>query len=353
MGFTSFTRIWAVSFLSFSISTSVSIFANTALDFVDPIQYIEVSNMNNTFENSGTFSAWINPFSADYKGRIAFQENNWEIYTSSQSEKFVAVSFVKYYTNAPLIVSTENVVPRNEWSQIAVSFNGKNAVIYINGEKVEQTVVSNADGEVVNTQNENLLIGNSRSFQSFDGKMDEVRIWNVERSQAQIKDNMNCDLDTDEKGLAGYFKFDEAVGTVSFDETSNRYQANLVNFNTDNSWIASDIELNEREETLKVTHENYDNEQNIVLFQNSPNPMRTNTEIKFQVKKAAVCELNVYNAKGEKVANIFSDQVQNSEVVTISWNGKDDNGRDVAAGFYLYKIKAGRYTSTKKMILMK
>ncbi|HHE38431.1 MAG TPA: T9SS type A sorting domain-containing protein, partial [Candidatus Cloacimonetes bacterium] len=121
----------------------------------------------------------------------------------------------------------------------------------------------------------------------------------------------------------------------------------------DNSWIASDIELNEREETLKVTHENYDNEQNIVLFQNSPNPMRTNTEIKFEVKKAVVCELNVYNVKGEKVANLFNDNVQNDEVVTVSWNGKDNNGRDVVAGFYLYKIKAGRYTSTKKMILMK
>ena len=332
---------------------SVSVFANNALDFVDPIQYIEVSNMNNTFENSGTFSAWINPFSADYNGRIAFQENNWEIYTSTQNEKFVTVSFVKYYANAPLIVNTENVVPKNEWSHIAVSFDGINAVIYINGEKVEQNVISNADGKVVNAQNENLLIGNSRSFQSFDGQIDEIRIWNVQRDQTQIKDNMNYNVDAKEKGLVGYWKFDEVEGTVSFDETSNRNNANLVNFNADTSWIASEVEITEKEETLRITNDNYENEQNIVLFQNSPNPMRTNTNIKFQVKKAAACELNVYNSKGEKVANLFNDQVQNDEVVTISWNGKDNNGRDVAAGFYLYKIKAGRYTSTKKMVLMK
>jgi len=335
------------------LSFSVSIFANNALDFVDPIQYIEVSNMNNTFENSGTFSVWINPFSADYNGRIAFQENDWEIYTSNQNDKFVGVSFVKYYANAPLIVSTENIVPKKEWSHVAVSFDGKNAVIYINGEKVEQTVISNADGKVVNTHNENLLIGNSGSFQSFDGQIDEIRIWNVQRNQTQIKDNMNYNIEAKENGLVGYWKFDEAEGNVSFDETSNRNNANLVNFNAGTSWIASEIELSEREETLRVTNNNYNNEQNVVLFQNSPNPMRTNTNIKFQIKTAAACELNVYNAKGEKVANLFNDQVQNDEVVTVSWNGKDNTGRDVAAGFYLYKIKAGRYTSTKKMILMK
>ncbi len=332
---------------------TISVYANSALDFVDPIQYVEISNTDNTFENCGTFSAWINPFSADFNGRIAFQENVWEIYTSNQNEKFVALTFVKYYSNTPYIVSTENIVPKKEWSYLAVTFDGKNAVIYINGDIVEQKVKSKAEGRIITTLDENLLIGNSKSFQNFDGQIDELRIWNVERTQTQIKNNMNNDLDTNERGLIGYWKFDESEGTVSFDETSNHNQAHLVNFNTDTSWITSEIDFNDREKSLSINDDNYSNEQNLVLFQNFPNPMKTNTNIKFQVKIAAKCELNVYNIKGEKVVDLFNDYVQNNELITVSWNGKDSNGRDVSAGFYLYKINTGTHTSTKKMILTK
>jgi len=38
---------------------------------------------------------------------------------------------------------------------------------------------------------------------------------------------------------------------------------------------------------------------------------------------------------------------------TYTWSGTDDNENSVASGVYFYKMKAGRYTSTKKMILMK
>jgi flagellar hook assembly protein FlgD len=38
---------------------------------------------------------------------------------------------------------------------------------------------------------------------------------------------------------------------------------------------------------------------------------------------------------------------------TVTWNGDDANGRLVGSGVYFYKMRAGKYTSTKKMILMK
>jgi flagellar hook assembly protein FlgD len=38
---------------------------------------------------------------------------------------------------------------------------------------------------------------------------------------------------------------------------------------------------------------------------------------------------------------------------SVTWNGNDDQGRTVGSGIYFYKMRAGKYTSTKKMILMK
>ncbi len=346
-------KIKNLIFAVLSLALVTSLYADSALDFVDPIQYVEISGMNNVFHFNGTFSAWINPFSADFNGRIAFQENEWEIYTSDQSKKYIALSFVKYYANNPLIISTENVIPKKEWSHIAVSFEGKNAVIYINGEKVEQIVLSKANGKAVISQNKNLLIGNSNNFQNFDGQIDEIRFWNVDRTQTQIKENMNYNVNVKEKGLVGYWKFNENEGTISFDETSNHHHANLINFNAETSWVDSNVEINKKEETLRKANNDLINEQNLILFQNAPNPMKTNTMIKFQVKKSATCELNVYNAKGEKIVKLFKDQVQNNEIVTVSWNGKNSEGREVAAGFYLYKINTEGYSCTKKLIIMK
>ena len=56
--------------------------------------------------------------------------------------------------------------------------------------------------------------------------------------------------------------------------------------------------------------------------------------------------------KGQLVKTVVSDQLSAGQH-TVIWNGKDENERSVPSGSYLYKIKAGRYTSTKKMILMK
>ena len=38
---------------------------------------------------------------------------------------------------------------------------------------------------------------------------------------------------------------------------------------------------------------------------------------------------------------------------SVIWSGSDDNGNDVVSGVYFYNMKSGKYTSTKKMILMK
>jgi len=61
----------------------------------------------------------------------------------------------------------------------------------------------------------------NRNADYFDGIIDDVRIWNVARTQQQIQDNMNKELAGNETGLVGYWKFNEGTGTTAYDSTVN------------------------------------------------------------------------------------------------------------------------------------
>ena len=86
---------------------------------------------------------------------------------------------------------------------------------------------------------------------------------------------------------------------------------------------------------------------------NYPNPFNPTTTIKYNVKEAGNVAIEVYNVKGQKINTLVNDYATAGEH-TVIWNGTDSNNHSVASGVYFYKMKAGgRYTSTKKMILLK
>ncbi|MBC8416328.1 MAG: T9SS type A sorting domain-containing protein [Candidatus Cloacimonetes bacterium] len=91
----------------------------------------------------------------------------------------------------------------------------------------------------------------------------------------------------------------------------------------------------------------------IKLCGNYPNPFNPSTTITYSLNKDSKVTLEIYNIKGQKVRTLVNKEQPAGNYKTI-WNGKDDNDRSIASGIYFYKMKAGgRYTSTKKMILLK
>ncbi|MCB5251219.1 MAG: T9SS type A sorting domain-containing protein, partial [Candidatus Cloacimonetes bacterium] len=62
--------------------------------------------------------------------------------------------------------------------------------------------------------------------------------------------------------------------------------------------------------------------------------------------------IDIYNIKGQKVKTLVNDR-QNAGAHTVVWNGQDERGKHVSSGIYFFNMKAGKYTSTRKMILMK
>jgi subtilisin family serine protease len=83
------------------------------------------------------------------------------------------------------------------------------------------------------------------------------------------------------------------------------------------------------------------------LYQNYPNPFNPVTEIRFDLPEAARVELKVFNTLGQLVTTLVSE-TRPAGSYTAMWDGKD-----VAAGMYIYQLKAGNFTDAKKMVLIK
>ena len=88
------------------------------------------------------------------------------------------------------------------------------------------------------------------------------------------------------------------------------------------------------------------------LVGNYPNPFNPETTIRFSTAQAGPVRIDIYNTRGQIVKTLVNDQREagNHSVV---WNGTDNNGRITSSGIYYYKMQAGSYSSTRKMILMK
>jgi len=83
------------------------------------------------------------------------------------------------------------------------------------------------------------------------------------------------------------------------------------------------------------------------LAQNYPNPFNPSTTIKFSLPAASNVQLEIYNVLGQKVTTLVDDALE-AGIHTATWDASNQ-----ASGIYLYRIKAGNYIETKKMLMIK
>lgn len=89
-----------------------------------------------------------------------------------------------------------------------------------------------------------------------------------------------------------------------------------------------------------------------VLHQNTPNPFNPETTIQFELAATAQVTLEIYNLLGQKVATLLNER-RNAGFHKIIWAGVDDWGRPLNSGVYFYRLKAGNFEATKKLVLIK
>jgi len=88
------------------------------------------------------------------------------------------------------------------------------------------------------------------------------------------------------------------------------------------------------------------------LSPNVPNPFNPQTTIFFDLPAPQPVNLSIYAVSGYRVACLVSEQMS-AGTHSVVWRGADDSGRKVASGTYFYRLQAGEYTETRRMILIK
>lgn len=86
---------------------------------------------------------------------------------------------------------------------------------------------------------------------------------------------------------------------------------------------------------------------------NYPNPFNPSTRIEFQLPEAATVSLDIYNMLGQKVRSLVNSQSLSAGYHIAEWDGRNSEGNWVGSGIYIYRISAGKFMQTRKMILMK
>ncbi len=87
------------------------------------------------------------------------------------------------------------------------------------------------------------------------------------------------------------------------------------------------------------------------LSQNYPNPFNPTTTITYSIPKDNDVILTIYNTNGE-IVNTLVNIYQKSGNYKVVWNGINHSGNRVSSGLYYYKLKAGDFSSTRKMIFL-
>lgn len=94
--------------------------------------------------------------------------------------------------------------------------------------------------------------------------------------------------------------------------------------------------------------------QNINLFslKNSPNPFTDKTVINYSISDRTKVLLIIYNVTGEKI-RLLTNELQNPGSYSVVWDNKNSIGQTMPAGVYFYRLKAGDFVDTKKMVIVR
>lgn len=200
--------------------------------------YVSIpDNSTLDFTNAFTLEAWINP------SNYATNANNYGNGVVSKNRDAGIGYAIGILPDGKLFGMLNNgssnqaavssgAVPLNTWSHIAGVFNGTSMTIYLNGTQVGQATFASMS---LANSSQPLTIGSMGPVLGdwlFNGKIDEVRVWNTTRTQAQITANMSKGIAA-QTGLVGYYTLDENQGSTVSDlsNTGNvgAFAGSLVN----------------------------------------------------------------------------------------------------------------------------
>jgi len=87
------------------------------------------------------------------------------------------------------------------------------------------------------------------------------------------------------------------------------------------------------------------------LMQNFPNPFNSSTTVQYDLPQAAKVNMSVYNTLGKRV-QVLKNTLQQAGSFTVKWDGKDEQGKSVTSGIYIFRLQAGENRKSIKALLI-
>ena len=237
-------------------NTTYNVYAETqslgkkGLDF-DGVNDVITTNITSSTTSSLTIEAWIFPRATTVKRIVSNYFNNaaqsgeiiLDTYNATNNGRGLRLA-VEGAGNTLSQLSIANVLTLNAWNHVAGTFNSGVMTLYVNGIAVTNNSVVPAPFTSIPSCTNSITIGEDPTIgalEYFNGKMDEVRIWNTTRTQAQIAGNMNNCLVGNENGLKNYFKFSEGAGSTVTDLVTGSV-GNMSGMTPATAWVTGNVD---------------------------------------------------------------------------------------------------------------
>lgn len=252
---------------------------------------------------------------------------------------------------------TINIVA-DDWKHIAVTINKLGGKFFINGTQWGAVSISGHFWRGMQVQGIPLRIGYcphawdvvGRMGIFFDGYIDEVRIWSKERSEEEIQSTMlntlSPEYSLNEKNLVAYYRFVEFENLGVGDDGLYDDIRDLSAYGNHGDMIGF-ADLVDFDVTVSVASGYNEIPDEFVLMQNYPNPFNPETVISYSVPEPRAITLNIYDLHGKEIETLVNE-FQLSGIHTI----KFDAG-NLPTGIYFYRLNAGNFVQTKKLIIQK
>ncbi|MCL2065273.1 MAG: T9SS type A sorting domain-containing protein [Candidatus Cloacimonetes bacterium] len=88
------------------------------------------------------------------------------------------------------------------------------------------------------------------------------------------------------------------------------------------------------------------------LLGNFPNPFNPETIISFNIAVDSVVSIDIFNIRGQRVRKLVNDRFERGSH-NVVWNGKDDVGRELGSGVYLYRMQTDVFADVRRLVLLK
>jgi len=396
--------------LNFDISIN-GVSSTHALEFDGVDDYVEVPDNPSLSAIGGTLTLelWMNVGEYPFQSREVL--GKWSSVTSLDDE-FVVDFFnsgkirmsisgsIGGYTE---LLSNTTISPYT-WTHVAGVFDSASTSLklFINGNLDTNITPSTITLDRDTDQPFRIGTYDFSWHSNFNGQLDEVRIWNTSRTQEEIQANMYQELSGTETGLIGYWKLNEGQGDTAYDYSLNNNNGILLGGTawTDSSapvisWLyvdttsgtipgsdsskievtfdATDLEVGDYYANIVINSNDPDEPEIIIpahlhvpgsgieekripkiffIQQNYPNPFNNQTVIRYGCPEKADVSIQVFDCLGRIVHTLIDKEVE-AGYHEVKWDGSNKFGNKLSNSVYFYRIQAGKFTATKKMILLR